>query len=127
MRFTRITGASMLNMYQSFATFFSQTALLKRWLSLSVILSTAVLTGCANQSSQKSASSGDVYSFGYDWRQSNDPIGDLLARHQRGTLKVGINGEHPMAMTAMDYLGIRYRYGLIAVGSSTMSPTSLSA
>lgn len=111
MRFTRITGASMLNMYLSFAKHFSQTALLKRWLSLSVILTTAVLTGCANQSSQKSASSGDVYSFGYDWRQSNDPIGDLLARHQRGTLKVGINGEHPMAMTAMDYLGIRYRYG----------------
>ena len=111
MRFTRITGASMLNVYQSFAKYFSLTALTKRWLSMVVLLSTAVLTGCANQPSQHSASSGEHYSFGYDWRHSNDPIGDLLARHQRGTLRVGINGDHPMAMTAMDYLGIRYRYG----------------
>lgn len=111
MRFTRITGAGMHIFYQSSAKHFSLTTRIKRWLSLSFVISTVVLTGCANQSSQKSASSGDVYSFGYDWRHSNDPIGDLLARHQRGTLKVGINDEHPMAMTAMDYLGIRYRYG----------------
>ena len=111
MRFTRITGASMLNFYQSSALFSSVTAPFKRWLLFSVLLSTAILSGCANQSTPKSASSGEVYSFGYDWRQSSDPIGDLLARYQRGTLKVGINGDHPMAMTAMDYLGIRYRYG----------------
>lgn len=111
MRFTRINGASMLNFYQSFAKHCLMTTLMKRWLSLMVLSSTAFLVGCANQSPQKSASSGDHYSFGYDWRHSNDPIGDLLARHQRGTLKVGINGDHPMAMTAMDYLGIRYRYG----------------
>ena len=104
-------GASMLNLYQSSAMFSYMTARPKRWLALLTLLSTAILGGCANQTPQKSASSGEPYSFGYDWRQSNDPIGDLLARHQRGTLRVGINGDHPMAMTAMDYLGIRYRYG----------------
>ena len=109
--FTRITGASMHIFYQSSAKILSMIAPCKRWLSLSVVLSTAILAGCASDSTQRSASSGEVYSFGYDWRNSNDPIGDLLARHQRGTLKVGINGDHPMAMTAMDYLGIRYRYG----------------
>lgn len=111
MRFTRISGASMLNLYQSSAKYPFLTAPIKRWLSIVVLSCTAILTGCANQSSQKSASSGEIYSFGYDWRHSSDPIGDLLARHQRGTLKVGIHGDHPMAMTAMDYLGIRYRYG----------------
>ncbi len=80
---------------------------------IAACLSGLFLVGCAGVDGQKTAGSGiSGYSASYDWRSSNDPIGEFLARTQNGGSWVppaDIN--HPLAAHMMTQLGIRYRYG----------------
>jgi cell wall-associated NlpC family hydrolase len=89
----------------------------------------AVLAGCANTSNPSSPSLTELDSYRTPWTtESDDPIGAILAQRlrQQRSLAVYQNGHHVsgasvgvnpsddntlLAGEALNYLGIRYRYG----------------
>jgi cell wall-associated NlpC family hydrolase len=82
---------------------------------LALLACAAGLVGCAGTNSKSTAHTSEIDPYEMEWvATSDDPIGLLVVQkfkreRQRGASAVG--GDNAMVSEALNYLGIRYRFG----------------
>ena len=98
----------------------SSTGQAKRGLrTLALMACVATLAGCAGTGQKSTAHTSEIDPYEMEWvATADDPIGLLVTqkfkrdRQQAGKgIHSGVNGDNAMVSEALNYLGIRYRFG----------------
>ncbi|WP_332610635.1 C40 family peptidase [Achromobacter sp. ESBL13] len=98
----------------------SSTGQAKRGLrTLALMACVATLSGCAGTGQKSTAHTSEIDPYEMEWvATADDPIGLLVTqkfkrdRQQAGKgIHSGVNGDNAMVSEALNYLGIRYRFG----------------
>lgn len=99
------------------ARFNSSTGQAKRGLrSLALMACVAGLAGCASTNQKSTAHTSEIDPYEMEWvATADDPIGMLVVqkfkRERQRQAQSGVNSDNAMVSEALNYLGIRYRFG----------------
>ncbi|MEN5165333.1 C40 family peptidase [Achromobacter kerstersii] len=99
------------------ARFNSSTGQAKRGLrTLALMACVAGLAGCAGTNQKSTAHTSEIDPYEMEWvATADDPIGMLVVqkfkRERQRQAQSGVNSDNAMVSEALNYLGIRYRFG----------------
>ncbi|WMD18003.1 C40 family peptidase [Achromobacter seleniivolatilans] len=83
--------------------------------ALVLIACVAGLAGCAGTNQKSTAHTSEIDPYEMEWvATADDPIGMLVThkfKRDRQKPHTGVNGDNAMVSEALNYLGIRYRFG----------------
>lgn len=82
---------------------------------LALVACAAGLAGCAGTNQKSTAHTSEIDPYEMEWvATSDDPIGLLVSqkfKRERQRARLGISSDNAMVSEALNYLGIRYRFG----------------
>jgi cell wall-associated NlpC family hydrolase len=82
---------------------------------LALVACVAGLAGCAGTNQKSTAYTSEIDPYEMEWvATADDPIGMLVVhkfKRERQQAHTGVNSDNAMVSEALNYLGIRYRFG----------------
>ncbi|WP_165360206.1 C40 family peptidase [Achromobacter veterisilvae] len=82
---------------------------------LALVACVAGLAGCAGMNQKSTAYTSEIDPYEMEWvATADDPIGMLVVhkfKRERQQAHTGVNSDNAMVSEALNYLGIRYRFG----------------